>query len=48
MSDTWAMGCFLALVIIVTLVVIGTMRYYDKKLDKLTEELSAVERKFRG
>lgn len=48
MGGSWVMWCFLALVIIVTLVVIGTMRYYDKKLDKLTEELSAVEKKFRG
>ena len=48
MGGSWAMWCFLALVIIFTLVVIGTTRYYDKKLDKLTEELSAVERKFRG
>lgn len=48
MFGSLGMWCFLALVIIVTLAVIGTMRYYDKKLDKLTEELSAVERKFRG
>ena len=48
MGGSWAMWCFLALVIIVTLVVIGTTWYYDKKLDKLTEDLSEIERKFRG
>ena len=48
MGGSWTMWCFLALVIIVTLVVIGTMRYYDKKLDKLTEKLSEIEKKSRG
>lgn len=45
MGGSWAMWCFLALVIIVTLVVIDTTRYYDRKLDKLTEKLSEIENK---
>ena len=48
MGVSLGMWCFLALVIIVGLVVLGMTWYYDRKLDKLTEKLSEIEKKSRG